>query len=155
MKSIEARLEELGIVLPDAPDPIANYVSVQRTGNLLFLSGAGPMVEGKPVYVGKVGAEVSPEEAYDAARIAGTLLIASLKRYLGSLDRVKQVVKLLGFVASATDFYEQPKCVNGCSDLLVAVFGDRGKHARSAVATPVLPMNLPIEIEIIVEITEE
>jgi enamine deaminase RidA (YjgF/YER057c/UK114 family) len=154
MKSVEARLEELGITLPDAPDPIANYVSIQRSGNLLYLSGAGPMINGKPIYVGKVGAEVSAEEAYDAARIAGTNLLASLKRYLGSLDRVGQVVKLLGFVASATDFYEQPKCINGCSDLLVEVFGERGKHARSAVAAPVLPMNLPIEIELIVEILE-
>jgi enamine deaminase RidA (YjgF/YER057c/UK114 family) len=154
MKSVEARLEELGITLPDAPDPIANYVSIQRSGNLLYLSGAGPMINGKPIYAGKVGAEVSAEEAYDAARIAGTNLLASLKRYLGSLDRVGQVVKLLGFVASATDFYEQPKCINGCSDLLVEVFGERGKHARSAVATPVLPMNLPVEIELIVEILE-
>jgi enamine deaminase RidA (YjgF/YER057c/UK114 family) len=154
MKSVEARLEELGITLPDAPDPIANYVSIQRSGNLLYLSGAGPMINGKPIYVGKVGVEVSAEEAYDAARIAGTNLIASLKRYLGSLDRVGQVVKLLGFVASATDFYEQPKCINGCSDLLVEVFGERGKHARSAVAAPVLPMNLPVEIELIVEILE-
>lgn len=152
MATIENRLEELGIVLPDAPTPIANYVSVQQAGALLFLSGAGGILHGKPVYTGKVGEQVTLEQAKDAARIAGINLIASLKKYLNDLERVEQIVKLLGFVASTTDFYQQPAVIDGCSDLLVDVFGEKGKHARSAVAAPVLPMNIPVEIELIVKV---
>lgn len=155
MAKIEQRLEELGITLPNAPAPLANYVSIQRSGNLLYMSGAGAILDGKPVYTGKVGKEVSPEDAYDAARITALNLIANLKKYLGDLDRVKQIIKLLGFVASVEGFYAQPACINGCSDLLVKVFGDKGEHARSAVAVPALPMNIPIEIELIVEIYDD
>lgn len=152
MVMIEKRLEELNITLPDAPTPIANYVSVQQAGDLLYLSGAGGIINGKPVYVGKVGAEVTLEEAQDAARIAGINLIASLKKYLGDLDRVEQMIKMLGFVACTADFYNQPAVIDGCSAVLVEVFGDKGRHARSAVAAPVLPMNIPVEVELIVKI---
>lgn len=150
MAAIEKRLQELGIQLPDAPAPLANYVSVQRAGDLLYLSGAGGILDGKPIYTGKVGAEVTEEQAREAACVAGLNLIASLKKHLGDLDRVEQIVKLLGFVASTTDFYRQPAVIDGCSSLLVEVFGERGRHARSAVAAPVLPMNIPVEIELIV-----
>lgn len=152
MATIENRLQELGITLPDAPTPIANYVSVQQAGDLVFLSGAGGILNGKPIYTGKVGAEVTLLQAQEASRIAGINLIAGLKKYLGDLDRVEQIIKLLGFVASTTDFYEQPAVINGCSDLLVEVFGEKGKHARSAVAAPVLPMNIPVEIELIAKV---
>lgn len=152
MAMIEQRLQELNITLPNAPAPIANYVSVQQAGELVFLSGAGGILGGKPVYTGKVGEGVTLEQAQDAARIAGVNLIAGLKKYLGDLDRVEQIVKLLGFVACTTDFYQQPAVIDGCSDLLVEVFGEKGKHARSAVAAPVLPMNIPVEIELIAKV---
>lgn len=152
MESIDRRLETLGITLPEAPEPLANYVSVQKTDNLLFLSGAGPILKGKALYTGKLGQEITLEDGQEAARLAGINLIASLKRYLGDLDRVDQIVKLLGFVASKDTFYQQPAVIDGCSNLFADVFGERGRHARSAVAVPVLPLNIPVEIEIIVRI---
>lgn len=152
MSMIEKRLEELGIVLPEAMSPLASYVSVQRDGNTLYLSGSSVIKDGKPLIQGKLGAEVSVEVGYAAARDTAINLIAVLKRELGNLDRVKQIVKLLGFVASTTDFYEQPAVINGASDLFVEVFGEKGRHARTALATNVLPMNLPLEIEMIVTV---
>lgn len=149
---IEDRLKELGITLPDAPTPLANYVTVRRTGNLLFLSGAGPFENGVPVITGKLGADLTQEEGYKAARMSGLNLIAQLKKELGDLDRVKQFVKVLAFVASSPDFTNQPAVMNGASDLFVEVFGEAGKHARSAVAAPVLPMDVAVEVEIIVEV---
>ena len=149
---IEKRLEELGITLPDAPTPRANYIPVRRSGNLLFMSGAGPFENGKPVITGKLGKELDAEQGYAAARLAGLNLIAQLKSALGDLDRVKQFVKVLAFVASTPDFTAQPAVMNGASDLFVEVFGEAGKHARSAVAAPVLPMDVAVEIEIIVEV---
>ena len=149
---IEKRLEELGLTLPEAPTPMANYVSVRRSGNLLYFSGASAFQEGKPVVFGKLGAELTMEEGYQAARLAGLNLIAQLKRELGDLDRVVQFVKVQAFVASAPDFTQQPAVMNGASDLFVEVFGDKGRHARTAVATHVLPFNIPVEIEMIVEV---
>ena len=145
----EARLSQLGLELPAIPTPGGNYVHAVRTGNLLYLAGKGPS-ESK----GKVGADVSVEQAYADAREIGLVLIAVLKEELGELSRVKQVVKLLGMVNAVPDFGQQPKVINGCSDLLVEVFGDAGRHARSAVGMGSLPNNITVEIEAIVEVTD-
>ena len=154
MAKVEEKIKELGLELPAAPSPMANYVTARRTGNLIFFSGAGPFQEGKPVVFGKVGAELSQEEGYQAARLTGLNLIAQLKKELGNLDRVKQFVKVQAFVASAPDFMAQPAVMNGVSDWFAEIFGEKGKHARTAVAVPQLPFNIPIEVEIIVEVTD-
>lgn len=150
--SAEARLKELQIELPASPAPIANYVRAVRVGNLLYLSGHGPHQAGAPVYAGKVPTDVSVERAYQAARAVGLNLLASAREALGSLDRVTRVVKLLGMVNSAEGFGEQPAVINGCSDLMVEVFGEAGRHARSAVGMAGLPMSIPVEIEAIFEV---
>lgn len=151
---VEAKIEELGLTLPAAPTPMANYVTCRRVGNLLYFSGAGPFEEGKPVVFGKVGTELTQEEGYQAARLAGLNLIAQLKKEIGDLDNVKQFVKVQAFVASAPDFFAQPAVMNGTSDLFAEVFGEAGKHTRTAVAVPQLPFNIPIEVEMIVEVKE-
>ena len=152
MGKAEDRLSELGIELPNAQLPMANYVTCRHSGNLLYFSGAGAFMDGRPAVFGKVGAELSEQDGYQAARLAGLNLISQLKREIGELDRVVQFVKVLAFVASAPGFYNQPAVMNGASDLFVEVFGEKGKHARSAVAVPALPFNIPVEIEMIVEI---
>ena len=150
---IDQRLADLGIELPDLPTPMANYVPSVRTGNLLFLSGQGPRVGVKEFKHGKVGADVSAEEAYQDARLVGIQLLAAAKHALdGDLSRVKRVVKVLGMVNGAPDFEKQPQVINGCSDLLVEVFGDAGRHARSAVGMGSLPGNITVEIEAILEV---
>lgn len=150
--SVEERLQELGITLPTGPSPVANYVRYVQTGNLLYLSGTGPSKDGTYAYVGQVPTDVSVEEGYAAARIAGLNLLATAKDALGDLGRVKRVVKVLGMVNSAPGFGDQPKVMNGFSDLMVEVFGDAGRHARSAVGMAGLPGNIPVEIEMIVEV---
>ena len=155
MSKVESRLEELGISLPDSPAPIANYVPVVRTGNLIYLSGVGPTA--KPdgsAYIGKIDSQLTIEEGYDAARLTAVNMIARLKGYLGDLDRVVQIVKVLAMVNADLDFTEPPAVTNGCSDLLVEVFGESGRHARSAVGVATLPGGIPIEIEMIVEISD-
>ncbi len=149
---IEARLQELGITLPAVSAPAGNYVHSQRTGNLLYLSGKGPHNADGTVPTGKVGADVSVEAAYQHARSVGLMLIAVLQEALGDLDRVTQIVKVLGMVNATPDFGQQPKVINGCSDLFVEVFGDAGRHARSAVGMGSLPSGITVEIEVIVEI---
>lgn len=149
--AIETRLAELGISLPEAPMPAANYVPFVRTGNQLFVSGqiaAGP--EG--MILGKLGADMGVPEGAAAARRCGLSLLAQARAALGSLDRVKRVVKLVGFVNSTADFTEQPKVINGCSDLMVEVFGEAGRHARSAVSAASLPFGVAVEIEAIFEV---
>ncbi|HEY5724467.1 MAG TPA: RidA family protein [Methylomirabilota bacterium] len=151
--SAEARIKELGITLPPPPKPGGNYVPGVRVGNLLFLSGHGPLqVEGKTRPRGKVGREISPEEAYQIAREIGINLLGSTRSLLGSLDKVKRVVKVLGMVNSAEGFGEQPKVINGFSDLMVEVFGESGRHARSAVGMAELPFGIPVEIEMVLEV---
>jgi enamine deaminase RidA (YjgF/YER057c/UK114 family) len=150
--SAEARAQELGLDLSHPAAPVANYVPAVTTGNLVFLSGKGPMRPDGTMAAGKVGADISVDEAYEAARLVGIQLLAALKEHVGSLDNVSRVVKVLGMVNSAPDFGGQPKVINGCSDLMVAVFGDAGKHARSAVGMGSLPGQIPVEIEMIVEI---
>ena len=155
MSEIESRLEHLGISLPAEPVPIANYVPGVRTGNLVYLSGLGPASRADGTTPsGKVGRDLTTEEGYEAARLTGINIMARMKGELGDLDRVRRVVKLLGMVNSAPDFNQQPAVVNGCSDLLVEVFGDRGRHARSAVGMASLPNDIPVEIEVIIEVED-
>jgi enamine deaminase RidA (YjgF/YER057c/UK114 family) len=155
MVSPEKKLAELGITLPGASSPVANYVGAVRTGNLLFLAGCGPAKgpDGKSP-TGQLGTDLTVEEGYEAARLVGINLLARLKEELGELSRVKRVVKLLSMVNAASGFTETPAVANGCSDLLVEVFGEKGRHARSAVGMSALPMNIPVEIEMIAEITD-
>jgi enamine deaminase RidA (YjgF/YER057c/UK114 family) len=150
--SAEKRLKALGITLPQVSSPVATYVNAVQTGNLLYLSGKGPLpVDGKRPS-GKLGREFTIEQGYQHARTTGLDLIAVLKTELGSLDRVKRIVKVLGMVNCMPDFTDPPKVINGASDLFVEVFGDRGRHARSAVGMNSLPMGIPVEIEMIVEV---
>ena len=150
--SVEKMLKDLGITLPTPPQPIANYVRAVRVGNLLFVSGHGPYNDGKIKMAGKVGRELTVEEGYQVARNVGLNCLATVKAAVGDLDKVKQVVKLLGMVNCTEDFNDQPKVINGCSDLLVEVFGEIGKHARSAVGMQALPNGIPVEIEMILDV---
>ena len=147
--SVNARLEELGIVLPEPVRPVATYVRFVQTGNLLFISGTGP---GPEIPKGKLGADMSIEEGYAAARSVGLSILATAQDALGSLDRVKRLVKLLGMVNSTPDFGDQPKVINGCSDLFVEVFGESGYGTRSAVGFVALPSGIPVEIECTFEV---
>jgi enamine deaminase RidA (YjgF/YER057c/UK114 family) len=149
---VEARIKELGFQLPQAAKPVANYVPAVRTGNLVFLSGHGPTRSDGTVIKGRVGADLTLEQGYEAARWVAIGLLGSLKGEIGDLDRVKRVVKVLGMVNCTSEFGDQPKVVNGASDFLVQVFGDKGKHARSAVGMSALPSNIAVEIEMIVEV---
>jgi enamine deaminase RidA (YjgF/YER057c/UK114 family) len=149
---IEAKLAELKVDLPAPPAPIANYVRTVRAGNLLFVSGHGPFRNGKPEFVGKVGKELTLEEGYKSARLVCLNCLASVKEALGDLDRVKRVVKLLGMVNCTPDFAQQPQVINGASDLLVQLYGDAGRHARSAVGMGALPMGISVEIEMVLEV---
>ncbi len=148
----EKKLKDLGIQLMEPTKPMANYVKAVRTGNLLFLAGHGPTRADGTNITGKVGADLTIEQGYEAARQTAISLLSTLKGELGDLNKVKRVVKVLGMVNCPADFTDQPKVINGCSDLLVAVFGDKGKHARSAVGMGSLPSNIAVEIEIIVEV---
>jgi len=150
--SAEKKLKDLGITLPTPPQPIANYVRAVRVGDLLFVSGHGPYNDGKVKISGKLGKELTVEEGYQVARNVGVNCLASVKAALGDLDKVKRVVKLLGMVHCTEDFKDQPKVINGCSDLLVEIFGEIGKHARSAVGMQALPNGIPVEIEMILEV---
>jgi enamine deaminase RidA (YjgF/YER057c/UK114 family) len=147
----EARLKELGIVLPPLPKPVANYVPYRLAGNILYLSGQGPRENGVSL-VGKLGADVSLEEGYRRARVVGLGLLSAMRDALGSLDRVDYIVKLLGMVNAVPEFNDSPKVINGCSDLFVEVFGEAGRHARSAVGNVMLPHQISVEIEGIVAV---
>jgi len=150
---IEQRLKELNITLPTVGSPLGNYVHANRVGDLLYLSGKGPESADGSMPRGKMGAGMSIEEGYRHARQVGLVLIAAIKDALGGdLDRVDGIVKVLGMVNAAPDFEDHPKVVNGCSDLFVEVFGDAGRHARSAVGMSSLPAGIPVEIEVIVDI---
>lgn len=151
--SVDKRLAELGIEVPIPVAPVANYIPFVISGNLVSISGQIPMKDGKLAFEGKVGAEVSPEEAREAARICALNLISQMKAACGGdLDRVVRVVKLGGFVNCVDGFGGQPQVINAASDLMVDVFGDKGKHSRSAVGTNALPLNVPVEIDALVEI---
>ena len=148
----EDRLAELGLRLPDVARPQAAYVPTVRTGSLVFTSGQLPMVDGALAETGKVGADVTPEVAHQMARHCALNALAAVKAEVGDLGLVTRVVKVVGFVASDPSFSGQPQVVNGASELLLAVFGDAGRHARSAVGVAALPLNAPVEVELIVEI---
>ena len=152
---VEQRLKELGIELQTPAPPVANYVNSVRSGNLVFLAGHGPQRPDGSWMRGKVGRDMSLEDARDAARLTAINLLSSLRAEIGNLNKVKRVVKVSGMVNSDESFTDQPKVINGCSDLLVSVFGDRGRHARAAVGMASLPFGIPVEIEMIVEIEED
>lgn len=149
--TVADRLAELGLALPPVVTPVAAYVPAQVSGNLVFTAGQLPMVGGVMPAVGKVGAEISADEAQEFARICALNALAAVDSVIGSLDRVTRVVKVTGFVASAPDFTGQPGVVNGASELLGEIFGDAGTHARSAVGVAVLPLDAPVEVELVVE----
>jgi|ERR687891_659534 enamine deaminase RidA (YjgF/YER057c/UK114 family) len=145
------RLAELGIELPTAPTPVASYVPVRVSGDLVFLSGQVPLEDGQPILVGTVGRDLTVEQGAEAARRCALQTLAAIDQHLG-LDRVAGIVKVTVFVASAGGFTDQPKVANGASDLFVEVFGDAGKHARSAVSSPSLPLGVPVEVETVAEL---
>lgn len=150
----EAKLKEKGIVLPATQKPVANYVNAVRVGNLLYLSGKGPTKPDGSNITGKVGKDLTIEQGYEAARLTAINHLAVLKAELGSLNKVKRIVKVLGMVNCTEDFKDQPKVINGYSDLMVEIFGDKGKHARSAVGMNSLPVGIAVEVEVIVEVEE-
>lgn len=153
-ESVDNRLERLGIELPRASPPVANYVNAVTVGNLLFMSGKSPLKPDGTLVKGKLGGDLTIEDGYEAARLTGLNLLAALKREVGSLDRVHRIVKVLGMVNAAPTFVDHPKVINGFSDLMVEVFAERGRHARSAVGMGSLPDGIAVEIEMIVEIEE-
>ena len=153
MMTPEERLKQLGIELPEAPKPLGSYVPLVRTGNLVFLSGMLPLVEGKLLREGRVGEKVTVDEARDDARTAAINVLAILKSNLGTLNKIRRCVKITGYIASSPDFTEQPKVLNAASDFMFEIFGEVGKHARAAVGVNVLPLNSPVELEFIFEVS--
>jgi enamine deaminase RidA (YjgF/YER057c/UK114 family) len=151
MDTIQARIEALGLTLPDVPVPVAAYVNCVRSGNLLFLSGGLP-IDGDRKVIGQVPRDVSIEEAQEGARIIILNRLAVVKQEIGSLEKVKQIVALNGFVNSAPDFYGHPQVINGASELLIEIFGDKGRHSRTALGAAALPLNVAVEINLIVEV---
>jgi len=150
----ETRLKEKGITLSEPQKPVANYVNAVRVGNLLFLAGKGPTKPDGTHITGKVGKDLTIEQGYEAARLTAINHLAVLKAELGSLNKVKRIVKVLGMVNCTEDFKDQPKVINGYSDLMVEIFGEKGKHARSAVGMYALPLNIAVEVEVIVEVED-
>jgi enamine deaminase RidA (YjgF/YER057c/UK114 family) len=148
----EQTLEKLGITLPKASQPVANYVNAVRVGNLLYLAGKGPSKSDGTYITGKLGKDLTIEQGYEAAKLVAIAHISVLKAELGDLKKVKRLVKVLGMVNCTETFADQPKVINGYSDMMVSVFGEKGKHARSAVGMYALPMNIAVEVEVIVEI---
>ncbi len=152
---VEKKLAEMGLVLPPPPTPVANYVPAVQSGSLLFVSGHGPVffADGKHQYIrGKLGQDMTVEQGYEAAKQVTLNILQSIKGTIGDLDKVRRIVKLLGFVNCTEDFPDQPRVINGASDLLVALYGERGKHARSAVGMQQLPFGIAVEIEMVVEV---
>jgi enamine deaminase RidA (YjgF/YER057c/UK114 family) len=152
MGKVESRINELKIVLPEAPKPVAAYIPAKQTGKLVFTAGQLPMVNGELISKGLLGQDVEIDEANKAARICTLNALAAIKGVIGDLDRIKQIVRVVGYVASVPTFSQQPAVVNGASELLLEIFGENGKHARSAVGMAVLPFNASVEIELTVEV---
>ena len=148
----DENLEQLKIKLPQIGDPIGSYVDYVRVGNLIFLSGKGPRKEDKQYITGKLGKDLTLEEGNAAAALTATIQLAVLKKALGDLSKVKRIVKVNGYVNSDTSFYDQPKVINGFSDIMIKVFGEKGKHARTSIGVNALPSNMAVEIEMIVEV---
>ena len=154
MSEVEAKLEALGLTLPSPPAPVANYVRAVTVGNVVYLSGHGPSRDGAFAFQGKVGADKTVEEGYQAAQLVMLNCLSSLKQEIGDLDRVERIVKLLGMVNCTEDFGHHPEVINGASDLLVQLYGERGRHARSAVGMQSLPRGITVEIEMIVQLRD-
>ena len=154
METIEEKIKNLGINLTKESPPVANFVSAVTSGNLVFLSGQGPMKEDGSYMYGKLGGEINVDEGYEAARLVGIQLLSALKNHIGDLNKVEKIVKVLGMVNAESNFANHPKVINGCSDLLVEIFGEKGKHARSAVGMGSLPFQIPVEIEMIVQVKQ-
>ena len=152
MSQIEQRIIDLGFLLPETSKPLAAYIPAVQSGNLVFTSGQLPMIAGNLAETGKVGGSVSPERAKELATVCALNALAAVKTVIGDLDKIKRIVKVVGFVSSTPDFSGQPAVVNGASEFLGEVFGDKGIHARSAVGVAVLPLDAPVEIELIVEV---
>ncbi len=152
MGKVESKLSELKLSLPEAPKPVAAYIPAKQTGNLVFTAGQLPMVNGELISKGLLGQDVEIDEANKAARICTLNALAAIKGVIGDLDRIKQIVRVVGYVASVPTFTQQPAVVNGASELLLEIFGENGKHARSAVGMAVLPLNASVEIELTVEV---
>jgi enamine deaminase RidA (YjgF/YER057c/UK114 family) len=152
MSQVETKLESMGLKLPEAPKPVAAYIPAKQTGKLVFTAGQLPMVQGELISKGLLGQDVEIEEANKAARICTLNALAAIKGVIGDLDRIRQVVRVVGYVASVPTFTQQPAVVNGASELLLEIFGENGKHARSAVGMAVLPLNASVEIELTVEV---
>jgi enamine deaminase RidA (YjgF/YER057c/UK114 family) len=152
MSLIEQKILDLGFVLPETAKPLAAYIPAVQSGNLVFTSGQLPMIAGSLAETGKVGGSVSPERAKELATVCALNALAAVKTVIGDLDKIKRVVKVVGFVSSVPEFSGQPAVVNGASEFLGDVFGDKGVHARSAVGVAVLPLDAPVEIELIVEV---
>jgi enamine deaminase RidA (YjgF/YER057c/UK114 family) len=150
---IEQELERLGFTLP-TPKPVAAYIPAVRTGHLVFTAGQGPTIDGVPKFTGKIGRELTEEQGYQAAQLCVVNCLACVKGLIGDLDNVEQVVKLLGFVACVDGFTRQPWVMNGASELLITLYGDRGRHARSAIGTNQLPLDIPVEVEIVVRVRD-
>ncbi len=150
--SFEQRVVELGCPVPDPPRPVATYEPSVQVGDLLFISGVIPVREGRPVFRGTLGRDLSGEEGYEAAQVALLNALATIRHAAGSLDRVRRIVRMTGYVASHEGFVEQPAVINGASDLLVRIFGEAGRHARVAVGVVALPMGVPVELELIVQL---
>jgi enamine deaminase RidA (YjgF/YER057c/UK114 family) len=150
----EQKLKELKIELPAPRKPVANYAKYVRSGNLLFLAGEGPARPDGTMITGRVGKDLTVDQGYDAAKLVGINMLATVKDALGDLKKVKRVVKVLGLVQCAEDFKDQPKVMNGFSDLMVSVFGENGKHARSAVGAYALPLGISVEVEMILEVQD-
>ncbi|MBA3061086.1 MAG: RidA family protein [Nitrospirae bacterium] len=153
MLSPEEKLKQIGIELPEAPKPLGSYVPLVRTGNLVFLSGILPLVEGKLSREGRVGEKVTVDEAREDARTAAINALAILKSNLGTLNKIRRCVKITGYVSSAPEFTEQPNVLNAASDFMFEIFGEMGRHARAAVGVNVLPLNSPVELEFIFEVS--
>lgn len=150
----EQKLEELGIQLSTPSSPVANYVNTVKTGNLIFVSGKGPLKKDGNYVLGKLGKNLTLEQGYEAARLTAINLISTLKASIGDLSKVKRIVRVTGMVNATSDFTDHPKVVNGCSDLLVEVFGDNGKHTRASVGMNSLPLNIAVEIDMVVEVSD-
>lgn len=150
----EDKLKQLGIELPKIPAPIASYVNFVKTGNLIFLAGKGPQNANGEYIKGKLGIGLSVEQGYEAAKLTGIIQLAVIKEAVGDLSKVKRIVKVNGYVNSDSNFYDHPKVINGFSDLMIAVFGEKGKHARTSLGVTALPMNMAVEIELVVEVEE-
>jgi enamine deaminase RidA (YjgF/YER057c/UK114 family) len=152
MKDNETRLKELGLSIPRIPPAAGAYVPAVRAGNLVFCSGQGPFKDGKFLYTGLVGSDLTLEQGYDAARISALNCLAEICSIAGSVNSIVRIVQVRGFIASAPGFHDQPRVLNGASELLIGIFGDAGRHARSAIGTSVLPKNTPVEVEMVVEV---